>query len=39
MFVEERCGFSINIGENVDCMFAVGGLIFEKIMMQTVCFT
>lgn len=30
MFVEERRGFLINIGEKVDCVFAGGGLIFEK---------
>lgn len=30
MFVEERRGFSINIGETVDCVFIGGGLIFEK---------
>lgn len=30
MFVEENHGFSINIGETVDCVFVVDGLIFEK---------
>lgn len=30
MFVEERRGFSINIGETVDCVFIGDGLIFEK---------
>lgn len=30
MFVQDRRGFSINIGETVDCVFIGGGLIFEK---------
>lgn len=30
MFVQDRHGFSINIGETVDCVFIGGGLIFEK---------
>lgn len=30
MFVEEVRGFSINVGETIDCVFATAGLIFEK---------
>lgn len=30
MFVEEERGFSINIGETIDCVFIGDGLIFER---------